>query len=163
MLPTWWKTGSKGTLGSHCKGSSVSWFQRNRGTKDPSPQCTFIMWRELQKQRLSKAVQQSVKMSAHASSCKLEITHSICLLILSSAWSMYQACCSVAKQCPTLCNPMDWSTPGLPVPHHLPEFAQVHVHWISDAIQPSHPVALFSFCLQSFPASGYLSWIQRMF
>ena len=37
-------------------------------------------------------------------------------------------CCSVAKACPTLCNPMDCSTPGFPVPHYLPEFAQTHVH-----------------------------------
>ena len=49
-------------------------------------------------------------------------------------------CCSVAKSCPTLCNPMDCNTPDLPVPHHLLEFAQVHVHWIGDAIQPSHPL-----------------------
>ena len=41
---------------------------------------------------------------------------------------------------PTLCNPTDCSTPGLPVPHHLPELAQTHVHWIGDAIQPSHPL-----------------------
>ena len=37
-------------------------------------------------------------------------------------------CCSVAKSCPTLCDPMDCSTPGLPVLHYLPEFAQTHVH-----------------------------------
>ena len=49
-------------------------------------------------------------------------------------------CCSVTQSCPTLCHPMDCSTPGLPAPHHLPEFAQVHVHCISDAIQPSHPL-----------------------
>ena len=49
-------------------------------------------------------------------------------------------CSSVAQSCPTLCNPMDYSTPGLPVPHHLPEFAQVCVHSISDTIQPSHPL-----------------------
>ena len=47
-------------------------------------------------------------------------------------------CCSVAKSCPTLCNPLDCSLPGFPVLHYLPEFAQTHVHWISDAIQPSH-------------------------
>ena len=47
-------------------------------------------------------------------------------------------CCSVAQSCPTLCDPMDCSTPGLPVPHHLPKFAQVHVHCISDVIQPSY-------------------------
>ena len=53
-----------------------------------------------------------------------------------------------------LCNPMDCSTPGFPVLHHLPEFAQTHVHWLGDAIQPSHPVLPFSSCLQSFPPSG---------
>ena len=47
-------------------------------------------------------------------------------------------CCSVAQSHPTLCNPMDCSTPGLPVPVHLPKFAQIHVHCIGDAIQPSH-------------------------
>ena len=46
---------------------------------------------------------------------------------------------SVAQSCPTLCNPMNHSTPGLPVHHHLPEFAQTHVHRVRDAIQPSHP------------------------
>ena len=40
----------------------------------------------------------------------------------------------------TLCNPMDCSTPGLPVHHQLPEFTQIHVHWVSDAIQSSHPL-----------------------
>ena len=40
-----------------------------------------------------------------------------------------------------LCNPMDYSTPGLPVHHQLLEFAQTHVHWVSDAIQPSHPLS----------------------
>ena len=46
---------------------------------------------------------------------------------------------SVPQSCPTLCNPMNHSTPGLPVNHQLPEFIQTHVHWVSDAIQPSHP------------------------
>ena len=49
-------------------------------------------------------------------------------------------CCSVAKSHPTLCNPMDCSTPGFSVFHYLLEFAQTHVHWVSDAIQPSHPL-----------------------
>ena len=46
---------------------------------------------------------------------------------------------SVAQSCPTLCDPMNHSTPGLPVHHQLPEFTQIHVHRVSDAIQPSHP------------------------
>ena len=47
---------------------------------------------------------------------------------------------SVAQSCPTLCDPMNHSTPGLPVHHQLPEFTQTHVHRVSDAIQPSHPL-----------------------
>ena len=57
------------------------------------------------------------------------------------------ACClfssvhfSQSQSCPTLCNPMNCSTPGFPVHHHLPEFTQTHVHRVSDAIQPSHPL-----------------------
>ena len=48
---------------------------------------------------------------------------------------------SVAQSCPTLCNPMNHSRPGLPVHHQLPEFTQTHVHWVGDAIQPSHPLS----------------------
>ena len=48
---------------------------------------------------------------------------------------------SVAQSCPTLCNPMNHSMPGLPVHHQLPEFTQTHVHRVSDAIQPSHPLS----------------------
>ena len=47
---------------------------------------------------------------------------------------------SVAQSCLTLCDPMNRSTPGLPVHHQLPEFTQTHVHRVSDAIQPSHPL-----------------------
>ena len=48
---------------------------------------------------------------------------------------------SVAQLCLTLCDPMNRSTPGLPVHHQLPEFTQTHVHLVSDAIQPSHPLS----------------------
>ena len=48
---------------------------------------------------------------------------------------------SVAQSCPTLCDPMDCSTPGLPVHHQLLESTQTHVHWVGDAIQPSHPLS----------------------
>ena len=62
---------------------------------------------------------------------------------------------SVAQSCPTLCDPMDCSTPGFTVHHQLLELAQAHVHWVSDTIQPSYPLVIpFSFCLQSFPVSG---------
>ena len=49
--------------------------------------------------------------------------------------------CSVPKSCLRFCNPMDCSTPGFPVLHHLPDFTQTHVHRVSDAIQPSHPLS----------------------
>ena len=61
-------------------------------------------------------------------------------------------CCSVAQMCPTLCDPMDYSTPDSPVLHHLLEFAQSHVHWVSDSFQPSH---LFSPSPPAFSLSQY--------
>ena len=48
---------------------------------------------------------------------------------------------SVTQSCPTLCDSMDCSMPGLPVHHQLPEFTQTHVHWVGDAIQPSYPLS----------------------
>ena len=56
--------------------------------------------------------------------------------------------------CPTLRDPMDCKTPGFPVHQQFLEPTQIHVHCVSDAIRPSHPVVPFSSCLQSFPASG---------
>ena len=59
-------------------------------------------------------------------------------------------CCSIAKSCRTLFNPTHGSTTGLPVPHQHPEFAQVHIHWTSNAIQLSHlllPSSPFAFNL----------------
>ena len=61
-------------------------------------------------------------------------------------------CCSFVQSCPTLWDPMNCSIPSLSVFHHLLELAQIHVHWVSDAIQSS--VIPFSSCLQSFPAPG---------
>ena len=58
-----------------------------------------------------------------------------------SSMSLTLACYSVTQLCLTLCNPMDCSTPCLSVHHQLLEFTQTHVHWISDAIQPSHPLS----------------------
>ena len=68
---------------------------------------------------------------------------------------------SVTQSFPTLCNPMDCSTPGFSVHHQLLELAQTHVHQVGDAIQSSHPLLSlpFSSCPQSFPASGFLQWV----
>ena len=64
---------------------------------------------------------------------------------------------SVAQSCPTLCNPMDCSTPGLPVHHQFLEFTQTHVHWVGDTIQPSHPL------LSPSPPAFNLSQHQGLF
>ena len=64
---------------------------------------------------------------------------------------------SVTQSCPTLCDPMYRSTPGLPVHHQLPESTQTHVHCVSDAIQPSHPLSSPS------PPALKLSWHQGLF
>ena len=54
----------------------------------------------------------------------------------------WDCCCfSVTEWCLILCNPMDSSTSGFPILHHLPELAQTHVHWVSNVIQPSHPLS----------------------
>ena len=55
--------------------------------------------------------------------------------------SVSQSVSSVVQSCPTLCDPMNCSMPGLPVHHQLLEFTQTHVHWVSGAIQPSHPLS----------------------
>ena len=77
-------------------------------------------------------------------SCLMKSSDAVnCPLITSSV---------VQSPSPALCNPMDCSMPGLPVPHHLPKFTQVHVHYFGDAIQPSHPL-MPSFLLPSiFPS-----------
>ena len=67
---------------------------------------------------------------------------------------------SVAQSCLKLCDPMDCSTPGLPVHHQLPEFTQTYVHRVGDAIQSPHPLSPFSSHLQCFPASGFFPMSQ---
>ena len=64
----------------------------------------------------------------------------VCVSAKSRQFSSVQFS-SVAQSCPTLCDPINCSTPGLPVHHQLPEFTQTHVHRVSDAIQPSHPLS----------------------
>ena len=74
-----------------------------------------------------------------------------CVFVLSVQLS------SFTQSCPTLCDPMDCSTPGFPVHHQLPEFTQTHVHWVGDAIQPSHPL------LSPSPPAFNLSQNQGLF
>ena len=79
--------------------------------------------------------------------------HPFLFSILFSIQKQPSCCCSVSKLCATLCDPMDCSMPSFPVLHYHLEFAQIHVQWVSDATEPSHPLS-FSYCPQSFPVSG---------
>ena len=70
---------------------------------------------------------------------------------------------SVSQLCLTLCDPMNRSTPGLPVHHQLMEFTQIHVHWLGDAIQPSHPLSSLS--APTFNLSqhqGFFKWVSSL-
>ena len=71
--------------------------------------------------------------------------------------NLFKVCCLVTQSCPTLHDPMDCNTPGLPGLHYLPEFSQIHVHWVHYAIQPSHPL------LSPSPPAFNLSQYQGLF
>ena len=77
--------------------------------------------------------------------------------VVQSPWLIN--CCSVNQSCPTLCDPMDCSTPGFPVLHHLFELAQTHVHWVSDAIQPSYPLSSPSLSLNLSQHHSLFQWV----
>ena len=70
---------------------------------------------------------------------------------------------SVTQLCPTLCDPMNRSTPGLPVHHQLSESTQTHVHWVSDAIQPSHPLSSSSPALNLSQHQGLFKWVSSSY
>ena len=82
----------------------------------------------------------------------------LCLPLLFFNW------CLVAKSCPTLCDPMDYTILGFSVLHYLPEFAQAGVCWVSDAIQPSHPLPLLLLLPSIFPRITVFSkeWAVRI-
>ena len=89
----------------------------------------------------------------------LQTTYSLSYSFMSQKSDVSQFS-SVTQSCLTLCNPMDCSTPGFPVHHQLLELAQTYVHWVSDFIQPSHP--LMSSSLSAFNLSqhqGLFQWV----
>ena len=69
---------------------------------------------------------------------------------------------SVAQSCLTLCDPMNRSPPGLPVHRQLLEFTQTHVHWVGDAIQPSHPLSSPSPCFNLSNHQGLFKWVSSL-
>ena len=70
--------------------------------------------------------------------------------------------CSVAKSCPNLCDPINCNMPGFPVIHYASEFAQTHVHWVSDAIQPAHPLLPSSLALSLSQHQGLFQWVDSL-
>ena len=65
--------------------------------------------------------------------------------------------------CPTLCDPMDCSMPRFPILHHLPELAQTHAHWVSDCIQPSHPLSSPSPAFNLSQHQGLSQWVSSLY
>ena len=109
---------------------------------------------ELQGRTYCSEERTGVKLKKHDSSCaqlvkaatgQLDIPNQRSVQIPAARFHMYSFSSvqfsSVTQSCPTLCDPMNRSTPGLPVHHQLPEFTQSHIHRVSDAIQPSHPLS----------------------
>ena len=77
--------------------------------------------------------------------------------------SLFCCCCSITQSCLTLCDLMDCSMPGFLVLHYLPEFAQTHVHWVADAIQPSHPLSCPSPpALNLSQHQGLFQWVSSL-
>ena len=83
----------------------------------------------------------------------------------SLAWGcLFQTYCrSVSKLCPTLCNRMNCSTPGFPELRYLLEFAQTHVHWVNDAIQPFHPLSSPSPDFSLSQHQGLFQWVDSSY
>ena len=88
-------------------------------------------------------------------------------MVWKHRWTLNKAllpfcCCSVVKSCPTLCNPIDCSKPASSVLYYLPEFTQIHVHWVGDAILSSYPLPYPSFAFNLFQQQGFIfpmSWL----
>ena len=90
----------------------------------------------------------------------LSYAKTVCIFAPLWMWVQFS---SVVQSCLTLGDPMDCSTPGFPVHHHLPEFAQTHVHWVDDTIQPSGPLSSPSppaFSLSQY--QGLLQWVSSL-
>ena len=89
------------------------------------------------------AGQKATVRTGHGTTDWFQIRKGVCqgCILSPCLFNLYAEFSSVAQSCPTLCNPMNCSMPGLPVHHQLLEFTQTHVHQVGDAIQPSHPLS----------------------
>ena len=84
------------------------------------------------------------------------------IFVIPSGSKEHFSCCLVAQLCLTRCDPMDCSTPGFPVLHQPPELAQTHVHWVGDAIQPSHPLSSPSPAFNLSQHQGLFQWVSSL-
>ena len=97
----------------------------------------------------------------------LNFTFSFVIHILIGTFNPYNAKVyqvSSVQSCPTLCDPKDCSTPGFPVHHQLWELAQIHINWVSDAVEPSHPLPFP--CPPAFNLSqhhGLFQWVSSLY
>ena len=157
LLPLQWLPSSR--LGYKVR----SWPSQGRVTI-----CSGVSWRNPEEGSSSRenSLKQGTRMPMEDFLPLLSLNSSterlLTTVMLKKAFSSVQFS-SVAQLCPTLCDPMNCSTPGLPVHHHLPEFTQIHVHQVCDAIQPSH--------LQSSPSppapnpsqhQGLFQWVNSL-
>ena len=132
------------------------------------------------RRKIRDSSHQSLLLLSPAWPCANPLTSvSLCFLIYKMGWywfRLYRKCSkrwctvwnstfsfsSVTQLRPTLCNPMDCSMPGFPFHHQLPELAQIHVHWVSDAIQASHPPSPPSSVLNLSQHQGLFHWVSSL-
>ena len=134
----------------------------NPGSLSPEflPLTSHVIFSKFLSEFVSLSIKMEMEMIMPAiHCCKLEMRWCTIKCLAGSLIHIVQFS-SVVQLCPILCNPMDCSTPGLPVYRQLPEFTQTHVHWVSDAIQPSHPLSSPSPPAFSFPQhQGLFKWV----
>jgi len=141
VIHFWVFPGSSNGKESVCKaeniGSIPGWGRSPGGGHGNQLQCSFLenSWTEEVGSPWGCKKSDLTKQLTHPSVFHTEVT------MENDGCHINHTFSSVAQLCLTLCNPMNHSMPGLPVHHQLPEFTQTHVHWISDAIQPSHPLS----------------------
>ena len=100
---------------------------------------------------------------SHQGSPTYKGTHTIQICAIQGSTIIQGQFSLVAQSCPTLCDPTDCSTPAFPVHHQLPKLAQTHVHWVSDAIQPSHPLSsLSSPAFNLSQHQGFFQWVSSL-
>ena len=120
---------------------------------DPYRKSGYPWWKGKRQYIHKNTFYLNIKLTILAKICEMNKTNIHYLLYTYYKYFTYYYIFSlVAQSCPTLCQSMNHSTSGLPVHHQLPEFTQIHVHWVGDAIQPSHPL-LSPFLLPPIPPS----------